>query len=165
MSDPSFTFKKALGNMTREVAYKAAVRHLTDNEFSLDQIMENLSYPVSRDEVQRTMYEYMLESGIICEELPDEDTVKEKISYVMEEGAYGKKSYRRVVETDTADKYEYVPCDFGTLDRIGWERIKKCLDKKDMEYVTGIPWPSKTVYHRLTDRFKGIWSRLTAKMQ
>ena len=162
MSDPSFTFKKALGNMTREVAYKAAVRHLTDNEYSLDQIMENLSYPVSRDEVQRTMYEYMLESGIICEELPDEDTVKEKVSYVMEEGAYGKKSYRRIVETDTTGKYEYAPCDFGTLDEIGWERLKKRLDKKDIEYVTGIPWPDKTVYHRMTERFKGIWSRLTA---
>ena len=165
MSDPSFTFKKALGNMTREVAYKAAVRHLTDNEYSLDQIMENLSYPVSRDEVQRTMYEYMLESGIICQECPDEDTVKEKVSYVMEEGAYGKKSYRRIIETDTTVKYEYVPCDFGTLDEIGWERLKKKLDKKDIEYVTGIPWPDKTVYHRMTERFKGIWSRLTAETQ
>ena len=162
MPESSYEFKKALGNMTREVAYKAAVRHLTDNEYSLDQIMDKLSYPVSRDEVQRTMYEYMLESGMICEELPDEDSVKEKISYVMEEGAYGKKSYRRIIETDTTGKHEYVPCDFGMLKEADWEKVKNKLDKKDIEYITGIPWPKKTVYHRMTERFKGIYSRLMA---
>ncbi|MCR4787977.1 MAG: hypothetical protein K5888_05265 [Lachnospiraceae bacterium] len=162
MPESSYEFKKALGNMTREVAYKASVRHLTDNEYSLDQIMETLSYPVSREEVQKTMYEHMLESGIICEKLPDEDAVKEKISYVLEEGAYGKKSYRRVTEPGTAEKHEYVPCDFGTLNEAGWDKLKDKLDKKDIEYISGIPWPKKTVYHRMTERFKGIYTRLMA---
>ncbi|MCR4990454.1 MAG: hypothetical protein K6A38_06275 [Lachnospiraceae bacterium] len=153
MSDDSLIFKKALGNMTKEVAYKAAVRHLTEEGYSVSEMTQILSYPVSFEEVQRTAYEHMQKTGIICEDEPDKKS-HEKVSYVMDEGAFGKRSYRRIVSKEDETDKEYILCTFGTLSASEKEKILSLLDKKSREYMTGIPWPKKPVYHLATDKFR-----------
>ena len=163
MKDSSDVFKKALGNMTKEFAYKAAIRHLAEQEYSVKQIKEQLSYPVSDEEIAKTVYEYLVATKVICEEIPDETDVSEEVTYKLEEGPFGRKSYRRIVTKKEPKKYKYVSCSFGLMSEKELASIKSVLDKKDWEYISGIPWPRKTVYHGLTPRFASIYSRLDKK--
>ncbi len=151
-------FNKALGNMTREMAYGGALRHMVDTGMSVKEIKNTLSYPVSYEEIQRAVYDYMLKKGILLEEEPDEkNTSGEYCEYVLEEGPFGQKSYRKVV-TGQKERRElsYVPCDFGLMSKEKLDSLYAVMDIKDREYLEGIPWPRKRVYHVENDRMKNI---------
>lgn len=90
-------FKQAISNFTFEAACGGAIRHLADLGYSVKQIEEQLSYPVPYEKVQKTVWEYFLENGILLLEEPGKVKIQEKADYVKEYNKYGKASFRRVV--------------------------------------------------------------------
>lgn len=72
MEKESRYFQEALSNFMHDAASGSAIRHLVDRGLSVDQIMQELDYPTPRSRVERTVYEYMLQTGILLWELPAE---------------------------------------------------------------------------------------------
>lgn len=95
MSDEKY-FEKALSNFTYEAASGGAIRHLFDRGFTVSQIVEMLEFPTPLDRVQKTVWEHMVQSGVVLLEEPGTDQIQEKISYVVEFDQYGKRSFRQV---------------------------------------------------------------------
>ncbi len=63
------------------------------------------------------------------------------------------------------EKYAYMSCDFGVSaykDPPGFCRQMQLLDEAQREYVEGLPWEKKRVYHRMDRRMTGILERLYA---
>jgi len=57
----------------------------------------------------------------------------------------------------------YVSCDFGLRSRREPERFLEelqVLDEYQREYVLGMPWERRMIYHRLDQRMRGIVSRM-----
>ncbi len=57
----------------------------------------------------------------------------------------------------------YVSCDFGLRSRrdpAGYAKALQCLEESDREYVEGLPWERRKVYHRLDGRMRNIVIRL-----
>lgn len=57
----------------------------------------------------------------------------------------------------------YVSCDFGLRSRREpeqYEELLGVLDRDDREYVLGLPWERRKVYHRLNQRMRNIVVRL-----
>ena len=72
MEKESRYFQEALSNFMHDAASGSAIRHLVDRGLSVDQIIQELDYPTPRARVERTVYEYMLQTGILLRELPAE---------------------------------------------------------------------------------------------
>lgn len=43
---------------TKDFAYGGAIRHLVDRGYTVDQIIREFHYPISRDSIERTVREY-----------------------------------------------------------------------------------------------------------
>lgn len=97
MSEQDY-FKKALSDFTYDVASGGAIRHLADAGYTVKQIMENLSYPTPYKRVQRTVWEHLLNTGVILLEEPGTGTLQETVTYVKEYNKYGKASFRRIIK-------------------------------------------------------------------
>lgn len=95
-------FKQAISNFTFEAACGGAIRHLADLGYSVKQITEQLSYPVPYEKVQKTVWEYFLENGVLFLEEPGKQKMQEKADYVKEYNKYGRASFRRVVSQKEA---------------------------------------------------------------
>ena len=95
-------FKQAISNFTYEAACGGAIRHLADLGYSVKQITEQLSFPVPFERVQKTVWEYFLENGVLLLEEPGKGIVQEKADYIREYNKYGKASFRRVVSQNKA---------------------------------------------------------------
>ncbi|MDE6608016.1 MAG: hypothetical protein K2K54_09730 [Lachnospiraceae bacterium] len=89
-------FKRALSNFTYDVASGGAIRHLADVGYTVKQIMENLSYPTPYERVQKTVWEHLLDTGVILLEEPGSIKQHEAVTYVKEYNQFGKASFRRV---------------------------------------------------------------------
>lgn len=89
-------FQSALSGFTTEVACGGAVRHLTDNGYTLDQIVDRLDYPAPRAKVQRIMMAYLYESRVLLREEPSEELFAPQEQFVEEQNAYGRRSLRKV---------------------------------------------------------------------
>lgn len=83
-------FKEALADFTSEAAYGGAVRHLYDLGYSVEQIKENLLYPVSLRQIEKVIDEYEKRRNS-----PEQD-----YEYVQETDQYGKRSFRRVKKSE-----------------------------------------------------------------
>lgn len=60
----------------------------------------------------------------------------------------------------------YISCDFGLgmMQEPAWfEKTMRLLDEKQRYYISGLPWESKRVYHRMDSRMREIVSRLYDK--
>ena len=79
-------YKEALSNFTSEVAFAGAVRHLYDLGYSVEMIRNNLTYPVSCEQIRKVIEEY--------EE--KKKNPRKDYEYVQDIDAYGRKSYRKV---------------------------------------------------------------------
>ncbi|MCR5502877.1 MAG: hypothetical protein K6F53_07700 [Lachnospiraceae bacterium] len=158
-------FGKALANFTREAAYAAAVRHLAEEEYSLRDILDTLTYPAPEEAVRRIAFEHLLKTGYLLEEEPESSVREADEEFVLEEGKYGKKSYRRVVKDkggDTFSSEDYFPCDFGLLDEEKLSRILESLPGTEREFLEGIPWKRKRMYIKKTPKTKEIFRHLKA---
>lgn len=150
-------FNNALGNFINDAAAGGAVRHLADLGYSISEISAELNYPVSKEKIARYMWEHFLNTGRISLEEPKE--TYEKTSFIKEQDAFGKVSFRRVVEKVDNSARKYVICDYGreiyknSPEFIQW---LNGLEERDREYIKLMPWPLTPVYHELDDRMKRI---------
>lgn len=94
--DETNYFQSALSSFVTDAACGGAVRHLADIGYTLDQIVERLDYPASRAKVQRIMMQYLYESHILLREEPSEELFAEKVHFVHEQDAYGRRSMRKM---------------------------------------------------------------------
>ncbi|MDE7178376.1 MAG: hypothetical protein K2O59_11235 [Lachnospiraceae bacterium] len=94
--DETNYFQSALSSFVTDAACGGAVRHLADIGYTLDQIVERLDYPASRAKVQRIMMQYLYESHILLREEPSEELFAEKVQFVQEQDAYGRRSMRKI---------------------------------------------------------------------
>lgn len=150
-------FNKALSNFVHDVASGGAVRHLAEAGYGISEIAAQLDYPLPKEKIAQIMWEHGLNTGKICLEEPQQ--THEKVSFVKEQDAYGKTSFRKVVEVVDNSARTYVKCEYGKAlyqkkpEFLAWlER----LEPGDREYIQGMPWPLVPVYHELDARMKRI---------
>ncbi|MCI8924429.1 MAG: hypothetical protein HFI45_10640 [Lachnospiraceae bacterium] len=188
MSEPDY-FKNALSNFTFEAACGGAIRHLADLGCSVAQIMEKIQFPTSYERVQKAVWEHLINTGVILLAQPGSGTAAPKAEFIKEYDKYGKVSFRKISVPTTQiepihflevpiqpvhdpasllqEKYRkngrdasYVSCDFVLEKDIFLTRVLPLLDKKQQEYLAGLPWPGQVCYHRLDLRMLEIVIRL-----
>lgn len=180
-------FEEALSDFVHDAASGAAIRHLVDLGYSVEQMMQALSYPTPRERVRQTAYRYMLESGLIVADISfgeasygaaDENntgcggsfrTVRLQISdrKRMDQYLYGK-------IRENGEENVYLSCPFGIWrsqegrgeQDCGWIRDRlPYLSKREQDYIMGIPWEGREMYHRLNDRMREIGRKLILHME
>ena len=150
-------FNKALSNFVHDVASGGAVRHLADSGYSISEIAAQLDYPLTKEKIAKVMWEHYINTGKICTEEPKE--THEKVSFVKEQDAYGKTTFRKVVETVDNSTRKYIKCEYGKAlyqkkpEFVAW--LQK-LEAGDREYIELLPWPLTPVYHEADARMKRI---------
>lgn len=92
MQEDGRYFNEALGRMTAQYAYVDSVNHLTDLGYTLDEIMERLDYPVSRQTVA-TVMQARLDAG--CKKAASE--------YIVEQDHLGRRTYRKITPSRDSD--------------------------------------------------------------
>jgi len=169
-------FEEALSDFIHDAASGGAIRHLVDLGYSVEQISRTLSYPTPRKRIQQTVYRYMLESGLIRKSLRSEDSMcrtaeggERRFRSVRLSVGNREKLYRYVHEKikENGEEDSYLSCPFGIWLRrdgvTGEEGLRErlaCLNKREQDYITGIPWEGSLVYHRLTSRMQEIGRKL-----
>ncbi len=156
-------FKQALSDFAGDAAYGGALRHFADLGYTVDQMIKELDFPVSRERAGAVVWQHYLARGIILLEEPPAEPVIEKISYVREYGKYGKVHYRRVVERKELPMKNYYPCEFGKKryqDEALFLHELEVLAEGDREYILGLPWPLQRVYHAADERMTRIMETL-----
>lgn len=98
-------FKNALSDFTYEAASGGAIRHLTDLGYTVKQICEQLSFPTPYARVQKTVWQRLLDTGVLLTEEPGSSKAQKqgKAEYAMERDKYGRTSFRMVVEKDSRE--------------------------------------------------------------
>lgn len=155
-------FEEALSDFTHDVASGRAIRHLVDLGYTTDQIMKRLDYPTPRERVEQTVYRYMRESGILIAELP-QDLEKRGVMIQGDRTAAGLMRCLRKEIDQNGEENSYVSCPFGLIYRdreARMQRILSSLTSREKEYILGIPWGMKMVYHKLTSRMVEIGVQL-----
>ncbi len=160
MEKESRFFQEALSNFMYDAASGSAIRHLVDSGLSVDQIVERLDYPTARSRVERTVYAYMTETGILLRRLPaGEDSFS-----VIHPGKMSRGDLRRLLLKlleKNGEAQSYMLCPFGRCGSSGIpESWLSGLTAREREYVAGIPWEPGLSYHRLTGRMFEIGLQL-----
>lgn len=189
-------FKQALSSFAIDMASGGAIKHLTNQGYTVQQIVNKLDFPTPYEKVQELVWKQMIENGCLLLEEPGNGTEHEKVDYIQETDSLGRKSFRKVVvscENDTrihwkewnytwksedsfrafldercvknGEQDSYVRCDFGLRkyrDPKGYERTIQKLTAQQKEYILGLPWELRPVYHQLNLRMREIVATLYA---
>lgn len=114
-------FQKALTDFTREAAVGGAIRHLTDLGYTVEEIGEEIAFPISRDSLQRAVWQRLLNTGmILCEEPWVRRTVQ-PAEFVREYDKYGRPSFRCVTKTASEEG--------GNGQEAEWRELKLSAEK------------------------------------
>jgi hypothetical protein len=174
-------FQEALSDFTFDVAGGRAICHLVDLGYSTAQIMERLDYPMPRARVEQCVYRYMKEKGILLDDLPEPEGGWQDVrpSAWTEGELY--RCIRNCMQRN-GEELSYVSCPFGAWSRscelqrgtscladpgLYSEQIREAgkagiaqklspLTSRERDYILGIPWEKKIMYHRLTSRMLEI---------
>ena len=183
-------FENALGDFTFEAACGGEIRHLVDLGYTVGQIAERLSYPVSYGRVQQAVWKYLTDTGVVLLEEPGKGVQREAPVFVKEDDKFGKPSFRRVNGNAgekkeicwkersfsgkgarelalflmeeckrNGEEHSYISCSFGCKGQRR-EQALQGLEERQREYIQGLPWEGKVVYHRLDCRMREITVRL-----
>ena len=189
-------FKQALSSFAMDMASGGAIKHLTNQGYTVQQIANKLDFPTPYEKVQELVWKQMIENGCLLLAEPGNGTEHEKVDYIQETDSLGRKSFRKVVvscENDTrihwkewnytwksedsfrafldercvknGEQDSYVRCDFGLRkyrDPKGYERTIQKLTAQQKEYILGLPWELRPVYHQLNLRMREIVATLYA---
>lgn len=185
-------FQKALSSFAFENASGGAIRHLADLGYSVKQIQEQLAFPTPYAKIQQTVWERLLETGVIRLSEPDGKESIEKSMFIKEYDRYGKTSFRKVtlypdkpcpicwkeISFQTSNSFpeyiyqklatnqssdSYTSCSFGLMDSAAFQSLLKELNDKQKDYLEGIPWSKQICYHALNQRMQEILIRLYDK--
>lgn len=158
-------FEAALSDFMFDVAAGGAIRHLTDRGHSVEQIMKELDYPVARSKVEKAVYRYLVESGILMSELPVKN---EKIRiYQLQSGKEKDRNSFKAALIKNIEIYgegnSYIECPFGFWMKNDEKKLQQAmsvLTSREKDYIFGINWEHKMMYHRLNDRMREIGMKL-----
>ncbi|MCM1046242.1 MAG: hypothetical protein NC417_12105 [Candidatus Gastranaerophilales bacterium] len=155
-------FNQALSDFMFEVASGGSIRHLVDLGYSVDRIMSKLAFPTPRDRVEKTVCQYMKETGILLASLPVE---AQNMREVLLEADHLDQVSARFLKSleQNGEERAYLECPFGTLqknDRKALEERLACLNDREREYLCGIRWERNIMYHRLNSRMREIAGKL-----
>jgi len=157
-------FNKALHNFTFDVACGGAIRHLADLGYTVEEISKKLDFPVSKAQIAQAVWTHYVKTGVVCTEDPSCATAKDKVTYVSCKGEYGRSYFKQVVEKqDEASDKKYIKCEFGKMlykDKEGFLKKVANLEKRDRDYVQGLPWPLYPVWHIEDERMLRIGKEL-----
>lgn len=157
--DNNKTFNKALNNFIKDFACGDDIRHLADRGYTVAGIAKEIDYPLTEDKIADIVWQHYIDTGKICTEEPAASDFIEKVTYERQQGSYGRISMKRVVKRIPADNREYVLCDYGKRmykDREGFLKELEKLESGDRDYIMGLPWPLKPVYHEADERMRRI---------
>lgn len=99
-------FKSALSDFTYEAASGGAIRHLADLGYTVKQISGQLSFPTPFARVQKTVWQRLLDTGVLLMEEPGsgQGLNRGKAGYAMERDKYGRTSFRLVAPKEGGTK-------------------------------------------------------------
>lgn len=161
------TFQSALTNFMNDFASRDAVCHLADQGLTVTEICGKLQFPTKKELVTEMVWKHYLDTGRIRLEEPT-DKPRRKVTYVREQGLYGRISMRQVVEEIPATGDAYAECHFGReiyKDKDGFFRRLEGLPEEDLEYVRDLPWPMEPVWHVKDERLERILQALDIKRE
>lgn len=156
-------FNQALSNFVHDMASGGAIRHLADLGYTVERISRELDYPTPKERIARTVWDYYVEKGIILLSEPSDHSLIEQVSYEKQIGKYGAVHFiekKKVIEQPVK---KYYPCDFGKQrhqDEQGFTKSLDALWESDREYILGLPWPLRRVYHVEDERMRRIMKNL-----
>ncbi len=158
------TFENTLANFINDLASGDAVRHLADCGLTVTEIAGKLSFPTEKRRISEMVWRHYIETGRISLTEPAGKSLR-KVSYVKDEGPYGRVSMRQVVTEVPAPEQPYYRCDFGRRLYAEKERFLRELErlgKNDREYILDLPWPLTDVWHIADERMTRIAGALAA---
>lgn len=158
-------FEDALSDFIHEMTSAGAIRHLVDAGYSVEQIMNTLDYPTPRERVEQTVYRYMTESGILLTRLPMKEEAMRR--YNLKHPSIKELSdiLREKMDRNGIER-SYASCPFGAYGKKDTELLRgqlSCLTSREQEYILGIRWEQKVMYHRLNDPMLEIGKYLAVK--
>ena len=151
-------FGNALRSFINDFASKDAVTHMADQGMTVTEITRRLSFPTKKELVAEMVWKHYLDTGRILLTEPAEGMLR-RVTYVKDEGEYGKTSLRQVVKECPVPEGEYIRLDLGRMlykDRDGMLEGMKYLTEDDRNYIMDLPWPLTPVWHKSDDRMKRI---------
>ena len=164
MTEQPKYFEDALSNFVHDVASGGAIRHLVESGYSVNQIMERLDYPTPRERVEKTVYQYMIESGILLSQLPVKEEMMETHYYKNPKRAEIRRMLVEGIQKN-GEENSYMLCSFGMLmnkDMDAYKATLADLTTREQDYILGVPWKENVMYHRLNNRMLEIGVVLAA---
>ena len=176
-------FKLALSNFVFDMASGGAIQHLTNQGYTVKQMIEKLDFPAPYEKVQEAVWKQLLNNGSLLLEEPGSGAGRERAEYVMEKDSFGRRSFRKVViKADKTKQIHWKEVIFsrkinGKLADYLSKKIKEngenasyiscnfgmktnrlpdVLDDQQKDYILGLPWPKQIVYHKLDIRMREI---------
>ena len=141
MAEQSGYFEEALSDFVHDVASGGAIRHLVESGYSVEQIIERLDFPTSRERVEKTVYRYMTESGMLLSELPVHEEAMKKHFLKKQERGFIRQTLAECLAIN-GQEASYMRCPFGG--------------------IMDVPWKENVMYHRLNSRMFEIGVLLAA---
>lgn len=155
-------FQEALSDFTYDAASGRAIRHLAATGHTAAQIMQMLDYPVSMAKIEQTLTRFLKESGILCESLPVLMENNNHI-YVPAAGEHHIYSHLLPYIDKNGEENSYISCPFGVRDTFSTvSKLLTSLTTREQEYIHGIIWEPRLMYHRLDRRMLEIGVQLAA---
>ena len=176
-------FKQALSNFVFDMASGGAIQHLTNQGYTVKQIIEKLDFPAPYEKVQEAVWKQLENNGCLLLEEPGSGVGQERAEYVMEKDSFGRRSFRKVIiKADKTKQIHWKEVIFsrkinGKLTDYLSKKIKEngenasyvscnfgmkmnrlpdVLDEQQKDYISGLPWPKQEVYHKLDIRMREI---------
>ena len=159
-------FQEALSDFVYDAASGRAIRHLADTGFTTAQIVRQLNYPTPFAKVQHTVTRLLRECGILLDELP---AASDELQTVILNKDLPEKLYPPLAERilQNGEEASYVSCPFGMQDVFSSGKDASTLfllTGREREYLEGIAWEQKMMYHRLNRRMLEISVQIAAEV-
>lgn len=147
-------FQDALSDFTYDAASGRAIRHLAETGFTTAQIVQRLDYPTPFAKVRHTVTRYFRETGILLDALPISCTCLQTVFFPASDET---QLYSFLLESiqENGEAHSFVSCPFGKA-----AGLLSILTAREREYIDGIEWMPKTMYHRLNRRMLEIGVQL-----
>lgn len=139
-----------------DVASGGAIRHLADRGYSVDQIMEQLEFPTSRERVEKTVYRHLTETGMLRSGM---DTEGMSVVPLKRMNACGMNGFLSGHILQNGQENSFVSCPFGMWLKKDKDRLMgylSCLTARERDYIMGIRWEQDMMYHILNSRMAEI---------
>jgi len=157
-------FQSALSNFVFGMTEYGTICHLVDHSYTVKQIKERLGMPISDEKIQKTVWDYMIEKKILLLDQPDKTKQGLMINLWNKRDFTGADrsqltAYLSKKRAENGWQDAYVSCDFGVLKNRcpdQYQLLLNSLDSRQRDYIDGLPWTLRTVYHCMNQRMTEI---------